>query len=66
METGLAVFATHDALDPGGIARLVEERGHDALYFPEHTHIPASRETPHPAASRSRATTSTRTTCSSR
>ena len=49
METGLAVFATHDALDPGGIARLVEERGHDALYFPEHTHIPASRATPYPA-----------------
>jgi probable F420-dependent oxidoreductase len=49
METGLAVFATHDALDPGGIARLAEERGHDALYFPEHTHIPASRETPHPS-----------------
>jgi probable F420-dependent oxidoreductase len=49
MQTGLAVFPTHDALDPGGIARLVEERGHDALYFPEHTHIPASRETPHPS-----------------
>ncbi len=49
MQTGLAVFATHDALDPGGIARLVEERGHDALYFPEHTHIPASRATPHPS-----------------
>src|SRR5215218_354189 len=49
MQTGLAVFATHDSLDPGGIARLAEERGHDALYFPEHTHIPASRETPHPS-----------------
>jgi len=49
METGLAVFATHDALDPGGIARLVEERGHDALYFPEHTHTPAIRATPHPS-----------------
>ena len=49
MQTGLAVFATHDALDPGGIARLVEERGHHALYFPEHTHIPASRATPHPS-----------------
>jgi probable F420-dependent oxidoreductase len=46
MQTGLAVFATHDALDPGNIARLAEERGHDALYFPEHTHIP--RGTQHP------------------
>src|SRR3712207_5982280 len=49
METGLAVFATPDALDPGGIARLVEERGHGALYFPEHTHTPAIRATPHPS-----------------
>jgi probable F420-dependent oxidoreductase len=49
MQTGLAVFPTHDALDPGGIARLVEERGHHALYFPEHTHMPASRATPHPS-----------------
>jgi probable F420-dependent oxidoreductase len=49
MQTGLAVFSTHDALDPGGIARLVEERGHHALYFPEHTHMPASRATPHPS-----------------
>jgi len=52
METGLAVFATHDALDPAGIARLVEERGHDALYFPEHTHIP--RDTQHPTGSLAR------------
>ncbi len=48
MQTGLAVFATHDALDPAGIARLVEEHGHDALYFPEHTHMPVDH-TPHPS-----------------
>jgi probable F420-dependent oxidoreductase len=52
MQTGLAVFATHDALDPGSIARLVEERGHDALYFPEHTHIPPG--TQHPAGTLAR------------
>jgi probable F420-dependent oxidoreductase len=46
MQTGLAVFATHDALDPGNIARLAEERGHNALYFPEHTHIPRSTQRP--------------------
>jgi probable F420-dependent oxidoreductase len=46
MQTGLAVFATHDALDPGNIARLAEERGHDALYFPEHTHIPRTTQRP--------------------
>jgi probable F420-dependent oxidoreductase len=48
MDTGIGYFATHDAVDPATMARLVEERGHGALYFPEHTHIPASRESPFP------------------
>jgi probable F420-dependent oxidoreductase len=29
------------------VARKVEERGQDAIVFAEHTHIPASRETPY-------------------
>jgi probable F420-dependent oxidoreductase len=49
MDTGIAMFATHDALDPGSLARMVEERGHESLFFPEHTHIPASRQSPYPA-----------------
>jgi probable F420-dependent oxidoreductase len=28
---------------------MLEERGSESLWFPEHTHIPASRETPYPA-----------------
>jgi probable F420-dependent oxidoreductase len=28
---------------------MVEERGFESLLFPEHTHIPTSRETPYPA-----------------
>jgi probable F420-dependent oxidoreductase len=44
METGVAFFATHDAMDPGSLARLAEERGHSALFFADHTHIPASRD----------------------
>jgi probable F420-dependent oxidoreductase len=28
---------------------MVEQRGYESLFFPEHTHIPASRETPYPA-----------------
>jgi probable F420-dependent oxidoreductase len=48
LKTGVAMFPTHDAIDPGALARLVEERGHESLFFPEHTHIPASRETPFP------------------
>ncbi|MBO0802485.1 MAG: LLM class F420-dependent oxidoreductase [Nocardiopsaceae bacterium] len=49
METGVAIFPTHDAIAPADMARLAEERGHESLFFPEHTHIPASRETPHPS-----------------
>jgi probable F420-dependent oxidoreductase len=49
VEFGIGYFATHDAVDPGALARLVEQRGHESLFFPEHTHIPASRETPYPA-----------------
>jgi probable F420-dependent oxidoreductase len=48
MDFGIAIFPTHDAIDPGAMARLVEERGHESLFFPEHTHIPASRLSPYP------------------
>src|SRR6476469_6517932 len=47
MDTGIGYFPTHDAAGPGEVARLVEEHGHAALYFAEHTHIPACRETPY-------------------
>jgi len=49
MDIGLAYFPTHDALGPDQVARLAEERGFESLFFAEHTHIPASRETPHPS-----------------
>lgn len=48
MDFGVAMFATHDAIDPASLARLVEERGWESLFFPEHSHIPASRESPYP------------------
>ncbi len=48
MDFGIGYFPTHDAVSPGAVARLVEERGHEALFFAEHTHIPAARETPWP------------------
>jgi probable F420-dependent oxidoreductase len=47
MDTGVAVFATHE-IDPAALARLVEERGHESLFFPEHTHIPAERRSEYP------------------
>jgi probable F420-dependent oxidoreductase len=49
MDIGVAFFPTHDAIDPGALAALVEERGLESLFFPEHTHIPASRQSPYPA-----------------
>jgi probable F420-dependent oxidoreductase len=49
VEFGVGCFATPYGLQPGALARLVEERGQESLFFPEHTHIPASRETPYPA-----------------
>ena len=49
MEFGLGVFPTDENPAPDALARMAEERGFDFLLFPEHTHIPASRETPYPA-----------------
>jgi probable F420-dependent oxidoreductase len=51
VDFGVGYFPTHDGLRPGAVARLVEERGQQALFFAEHTHIPASRETPYPGGS---------------
>lgn len=47
MDFGVGYFPTHDAMAPGPLARMVEERGQSAVYFAEHTHIPSSRETPY-------------------
>jgi probable F420-dependent oxidoreductase len=46
MDFGVGYFPTHDGMAPGALARMVEERGQESLFFAEHTHIPASRETP--------------------
>jgi probable F420-dependent oxidoreductase len=48
MKFGLAIFPTEDGPAPGDLAREAEERGYESLFFPEHTHIPASRTTPYP------------------
>ena len=52
MDIGVAIFPTHNAIAPADVARLAEQRGHESLFFPEHTHIPASRETPYPGGNR--------------
>src|SRR3954447_16882616 len=48
MDFGVGYFPTHDGIGPGPLARLVEDHGQDALFFAEHTHIPASRESAWP------------------
>ena len=48
VDFGLAIFPTEDGPGPDEIARAAEQRGYESLFFPEHTHIPASRETPYP------------------
>src|SRR4051812_22588323 len=41
MDSGFNYFATDDAVDPAGVAQVVEQRGHSMLLFSEHTHIQA-------------------------
>jgi probable F420-dependent oxidoreductase len=48
MKFGLAIFPTEHGPAPGELAREVEERGYESLFFPEHTHIPARRTTAYP------------------
>jgi probable F420-dependent oxidoreductase len=49
MPLGVMMFPTDRTIEPVELARAVEERGFDSLWFPEHTHIPMSRKTPYPA-----------------
>jgi probable F420-dependent oxidoreductase len=49
LEFGVAYFPTDAGIGPGPLARLVEEHGYVALGFADHTHIPASRDSPYPS-----------------
>lgn len=48
MKVGVMMFPADYAMHPAELAREVESRGFESLFFPEHTHIPASRKTPYP------------------
>lgn len=48
MKLGVTMFATDYAIRPDELARACEERGFESVWFPEHTHIPASRRSPWP------------------
>jgi probable F420-dependent oxidoreductase len=48
MKFGVTIFPTEYSIGPAELARAVEERGFESLFFPEHTHIPTSRRSPWP------------------
>ena len=51
MQFGAAIFATDYSIRPDDLAKLLEDRGFDSMWVPEHTHIPASRISPWPGGS---------------
>lgn len=54
LSLGITMLLTSRSMSPIELAKEVEGRGFDTLYFAEHSHIPASRKTPFPGASAKR------------
>ncbi|SDP64357.1 probable F420-dependent oxidoreductase, Rv2161c family [Actinopolyspora xinjiangensis] len=48
MKFGISTFVTDEGIDPAELGEAAEQRGFDALFLAEHTHIPTSRRTPYP------------------
>ena len=48
LKSGITMIASDQCMDVRELAVACEERGFSSLWFPEHTHIPISRETPPP------------------
>ena len=48
MDIGVTLFVTDQSIRPDVLAREVEDRGLESVWYPEHTHIPVSRRTPYP------------------
>ena len=46
MQFGVYIFPTDKTIQPIELAKQVEARGFESLWFPEHSHIPISRDTP--------------------
>lgn len=49
MKFGITLFTSDRGITPATAAAAAEEHGFRSFYVPEHTHIPASRDTAHPA-----------------
>lgn len=46
MKCGLTIFPTDYTIGPGELAAVMEERGFESLWVPEHSHFPVSPLTP--------------------
>ncbi|MFG1796820.1 LLM class F420-dependent oxidoreductase [Nocardia sp. NPDC049149] len=49
MKIGISTFLTDEGISGTKLGPALEDRGFDALFLAEHSHIPASRATPYPA-----------------
>lgn len=49
MKIGMISPNADCGIAPADLARDIEERGYDSLWVGEHTHIPVSRDSPHPS-----------------
>ena len=48
MDFGAMMFSTDYAIRPDDLAKLLEDRGFESFWVPEHSHIPAGRSSPWP------------------
>jgi probable F420-dependent oxidoreductase len=48
LKLGIVVFPTDQSMDVSDLGAAVEDMGFESLWFPDHSHIPASRRTPNP------------------
>ena len=49
LKFGVSMFFTDYSMAPGELGKVLEERGFESIWAPEHSHIPLSRKTPFPA-----------------
>jgi probable F420-dependent oxidoreductase len=50
LRLGVTLLSADTTIRPDELARAAEERGFESLWLPEHSHIPASRESPWPGS----------------
>ena len=47
MDFGAMMFSTDYSIRPDDLAKMLEDRGFESMWVPEHTHIPADRTSPY-------------------